>query len=62
MSYYVSRVRFYPYRIGWTEPIRSPRQAEKERQAWQDAGWIATVVPSTPQVRKEIRAWEKSKA
>ena len=61
MSFYVKRERFVQQRnnVGWTGPIRSERQAKKEQQAWENAGWTATVVPSTPQVRKQIRAWER---
>jgi hypothetical protein len=71
MSYYVKRRRVIVNSdtdprhvdpgIGWTGPIRSPKQAEKERQALENAGWTAEVVPSTPEVRKQIREWERSK-
>lgn len=59
MSYYVKRERFNS--IGWTGPIRSPRQAEKEKQAWIAAGWTATTMPSTPKVRRQIREWERAR-
>jgi hypothetical protein len=73
MSYYVKRTR--PARaddnlrrvvdgikIGWTGPIRSERQAGRETAAWQDAGWTAELVKSTPAVRAEVRAWQKESA
>lgn len=47
-------------RTAWTGPIRSPRQAGKEADAWRSVGWDAEVVPSTPAVRAEVRAWQKS--
>lgn len=70
MSFYVKRERFvgqtgrqicWPQhiRIGWTGPIRSARQAERERAAWVNAGWAATVEQSTPEVRKQVRDWER---
>lgn len=47
---------------GWTGPIRSPRQVEREAQAWRDCGWTAVVEPATAPVRAEVRAWEKAVA
>jgi hypothetical protein len=55
VSAYVKRER--DGRIGWTGPIRSASQVVRERDAWIDAGWSAEVVPSSPQVHKEVRAW-----
>lgn len=46
---------------GWTGPIRSATQAAKEARAWFDAGWDATVELSTPEIRAEVRAWEKTR-
>ena len=59
MSYYVRRR--LGTRQGWTGPIRSRRQVEREAQAWRDSGWEADVEPSTPEVRAEIRQWERDK-
>jgi hypothetical protein len=59
MSFYVRRER--DGRIGWTGPIRSANQVEREAQAWRDAGWSATVEQSTPEIRQQIRDWERSK-
>jgi hypothetical protein len=56
MSSYVRRAK--DGRQGWTGPIRSDRQAQREAQAWTDAGWTATVEPSTPEIRAEVRKWE----
>ena len=61
MSFYVKRVR-HDGRIGWTGPIRSALQVEREADAWRDAGWTADVLPSTPEVRAEIREWERVKS
>lgn len=55
MSSYVKRSN--GDREGWTGPIRSEKQAQKEAAAWTDAGWTAEVVPSTPEVRSAVRAW-----
>lgn len=57
-SFYVRRVR--GDRIGWTGPIRSHRQVKRERAAWIEAGWEATIHESTPAVRAEVRAWQRS--
>jgi hypothetical protein len=60
VSFYVRRTRA-DGEVGWTGPIRSERQAERERDAWRDCGREAEVVPSTPEVRAEVRAWERAK-
>lgn len=44
--------------VGWTR-VRGSRQAERERAAWTATGWTAEVVPTSPQVRAEVRAWER---
>jgi hypothetical protein len=59
VSWYVKRSTDYGY--GWTGPIRSARQAERERDAWQAIGRNAEVVESTPAVRAEVRAWERQR-
>jgi hypothetical protein len=57
-SFYVRRLTPLG-RLGWTGPIRSRRQAEREAQAWRDAGWFADVLPNTPDVRAQVRAWQR---
>jgi hypothetical protein len=59
MSFYVERNQ--NDRTGWTGPIRSARQADKEAAAWQSAGWVAQVMESTPEVKAAVRAWERAK-
>jgi len=70
MSFYVRRTRIADGRVGWTGPIRSARQAERERAAWvgdppyerdYPALFTAEIVPSTPEVRAEVRAWQKER-
>lgn len=64
MSYYVRRHRTTSTADSFTGPIRTERQAQREAAAWNDSTegeWVATVEPSTPTLRAEIRAWEKSK-
>lgn len=66
MSFYVKRERtpVPPYNrhdVGWVGPIRSARQAEREAQAWRDAAWAASVHPTSPETRAEVRAWERSR-
>ena len=57
-SFYVRRLTPLG-RVGWTGPIRSRRRAEREAQAWRDAGWFADVLPNTPDVRAQVRAWQR---
>jgi len=57
-SFYVHRTR--GDREGWTGPIRSQRQADREAAAWREAGWAATVHPSTPETKRRVRAWERA--
>jgi hypothetical protein len=72
VSYYVRRVRTVERRplllrrgtpvgaVAWTDPLRSRRQAERERDAWQRTGeWTAEVVASSPEVRVQVRAWQR---
>jgi hypothetical protein len=60
VSYYVKRATDYGH--GWTGPIPSRRQAERERAAWEKAGRSAEVLESTPEVRAEVRRWERERA
>jgi hypothetical protein len=61
MSFWVKRQDPARMKTSWTGPIRSERQAGREADAWTDAGWSAEVVPSSPEVRAEVRAWERSR-
>jgi hypothetical protein len=58
MSYYVKRSggRFGQ---GYVGPIRSEKQAQRECEAWRGAGHTAELLPSSPLVRAEVRAWSK---
>jgi hypothetical protein len=64
LSFYVKRTR--DGRVAWTGPIRTRRQAEKEAAAWRDekgfsrGPWQAEVVQSTPEVRRQVRAWQRA--
>lgn len=52
----------YVLQDGWTGPIRSQRQAERERAAWMnlDTGeWTAEVLPSSPEVRAKVQEWQR---
>jgi hypothetical protein len=59
VSFYVRRTR--EGRTGWTGPIRSPHQADREAAAWFLMGYLVEVVPSSPAVRKDVRDWERAK-
>jgi hypothetical protein len=64
--FYLLKETFYVKRStdtrdGWTGPIRSERQADREAAAWVAAGWSAEVVPSSPEVKREVRAWQKAR-
>lgn len=59
-SYYVKRSTA-DGNTGWTGPIRSEVQAGKEAVAWASVGRTTEVLPSTPEVKAEIRAWIKAK-
>jgi len=60
MSFYVRRVHT-DGRGGWVGPIRSERQAEKEKAAWESCGWVAWVEPSTPEIKATARAWQRER-
>ncbi len=59
MSYYVKRSGG---RLGYAfvGPIRSEKQAEKEVAAWVSCGHSAEILVSSPQVRSDVRSWEKT--
>jgi hypothetical protein len=56
-TWYIERSRAYPAAFGYTGPL-SQRQARREQAAWSDAGWAATLLPSTPEMRKIVHAWQ----
>ncbi len=60
MSYYVHRSR--DDREGWIGPIRCERQAHKEKDAWEDAGWTAEVHKSSPEIKAKVATWVKAVA
>jgi len=75
-SYYVRRVRTVDRRpallrrgtpvgaVAWTGPIRGRGRgrAERERDAWRLTGeWAAEIVASSPQVRAQVRAWQRQR-
>lgn len=45
---------------GWVGPIRSEQQAHKEKAAWEGAGHKAEVHPSSPEVKKRVRDWQRA--
>ena len=65
MPYYVKRRCSEGGRIGYVGPIRSARQARRERQAWEQSTtstggtYAARVLPSTPAVRAAVSDWER---
>ena len=59
MASYVKRTNDVG-RVGWVGPIRSPRQAVREVEAWESCGWSAEVVPVTPESRLVVRSWSKA--
>jgi hypothetical protein len=66
MSFYVKRSCVHEFdtsgaavnRQGWTGPIRSEHQAQREVDAWRTAGWTAELVAATPAVKSEVRTWQ----
>jgi hypothetical protein len=59
-SYYVRRVSAGG-REGYVGSLRPLSRAEREAQAWREAGGSAEVLPNTPDVRTAVRAWEKGR-
>jgi hypothetical protein len=35
------------------------KRAEREAAAWRDAGELAEVIPSSPEVKAAVRLWDK---
>lgn len=61
MSFYVRRTKS-DGSTAYVGPIRSARQADKERAAWESVGQPSEVLPSSPAVRADVRAWQKQVA
>jgi hypothetical protein len=71
MSYYVRRIQHgdgpnkLDGAIGWTGPIRSRAQAEREKAAWEmhpgsyGQTWTAEVIESSREIRAEVRRWSR---
>lgn len=57
-KFYVSRYRDDKPRVGYVGPMPASR-AERERDAWQDAGYEARVIRATADVRKLVRKWQR---
>ena len=61
MSFYVKRTsKQNAAGIGYTGPIRSFAQAQKEADAWTETGEVCEVLASTAAVKAAVRAWEKA--
>lgn len=73
-SFYVKRTqlgegtRFADGHVAFVGPLKPLSRAERERDAWNAAEgslgtrWSAEVLPSTPEVRAQVRAWRKENA
>jgi hypothetical protein len=46
--------------VSWTGPLGLKR-ANEEADAWERVGWTSEVLPSTPEVLAEVRAFERQK-
>lgn len=61
-----TRETFYVHRTnadgreGYVGPLPRAR-ADRERAAWIDSGWMADIIPVTPETRAVVRAWEDSR-
>lgn len=44
---------------GWTR-VRGSAQAAREATAWGGLGWTTVRVRTSPEVRAEVRAWERA--
>lgn len=60
MSYIVVRTKPTGY-AAYTGPMRTKSHADRERNAWRDAGWGADTVEYTAEIKAAVRAWEKAK-
>ena len=52
---------FGRWRLGWTR-VRGSRQAERERYAWEAAGWSASIHRATGEILAEVREWEGARS
>lgn len=61
MSYYVSRPSTRDEgELSWVGPLRTAKQAHKEATAWVSTGaYPVRVHESTPEVRKQVRDFQK---
>ncbi len=57
-AFYVRREK--DGREGWVGPIRPEAQAEREKDAWQESGWVAEVHPATAELRHVVNAWQRA--
>lgn len=60
MSFIVER-RNEDGRHGYTGPMRTLTHAQRERDAWLEAGWEACTLEYTAEVKQRVREWEKAK-
>jgi hypothetical protein len=58
MTFFVKRTTAAG-RTAWTGSFRTETGANRERDAWLDAGRAAEVVTSTAEVRQQVREWER---
>jgi hypothetical protein len=59
--YYVRRwipVDAEAIRTGWTGPLDTAGQADREAEAWNTSGWTAERVEATPEVTEQVDAWQ----
>lgn len=48
--------------VGWTGAIVGIERAGREAAAWKNTGeWDVQVLPSTPDVRRQVREWEANR-
>lgn len=60
-SHFVRRRRPGALQDSFTGPICSEAQAEREAAAWISIGWAAERVEATPEVWREVRAWQRAR-
>jgi hypothetical protein len=49
-------------KTAWTGPLPTLKRAQREADAWIDAGWSsAEVIESSPEIKREVRAWQKDR-
>lgn len=68
MTFYVQRIKLEdpdsrtPFgKIGFVGPFYAETNAQREADAWNGSGtWFAAILDSSPQLKAEIRAWERA--